>query len=96
MNLARRGSQVMRRLYPTGGMVRSEDKEYRQRNHRPSYQHDNAVQEHCSSMTQICGFEYEVLRRWRAEIRHHFSVAVQVGCRIVDVPAVADRERSSQ
>jgi hypothetical protein len=55
-----RRSQVMRRLYPTGGMLRSEDKEYRQRHHRPSYQHDNAVEEHSAIMTQNCCFEYEV------------------------------------
>jgi len=36
----------MRRLYPTGGVTRSEDKEYRQRNHRPSYQHETPVEEH--------------------------------------------------
>src|SRR5260370_8575524 len=28
-SLTRRGSQLMRRLYPTGGVMRSEDKEYR-------------------------------------------------------------------
>jgi hypothetical protein len=26
--------------------MRSKDKEYRQRNHRPSYQHENPVEEH--------------------------------------------------
>jgi hypothetical protein len=53
-NLTRRGSQLVRRLYPTGGAMRSEDKEYRQRNHRPSYQHENPVEEHRDIMTRIC------------------------------------------
>jgi hypothetical protein len=43
----------MRRLYPTGGVMRSEDNEYRQRNHRPSYQHENPVEEHRDIMTRI-------------------------------------------
>jgi len=51
----------MSRLYPTGGVMRSEDKVYRQRNHRPSYQHENPVEEHRDIMTRICAFEYEVL-----------------------------------
>ena len=58
--LARRGSQPMWRLYPTGGMMQSEDKDHRQRNHRPSYQHENPVEEHRDIMTQIRGFEYAV------------------------------------
>jgi hypothetical protein len=41
--------------------MRSEDNEYRQRNHRPSYQHENPVEEHRDIMAQICAFEYEVL-----------------------------------
>jgi hypothetical protein len=53
-NLTRRGSQLVRRLYPTGGAMRSEDKEYRQRNHRPSYQHENPVEEHRYIITRIC------------------------------------------
>ena len=43
-------------------MMRSEDKEYRQRNHRPSYQHEDPVEEHSDTMPRICGFEYEVLQ----------------------------------
>jgi hypothetical protein len=42
--------------------MRSEDNEYRQRNHRPSYQHENPVEEHRDIMTRICAFEYEVLQ----------------------------------
>ena len=34
--------------------MRSKDKEYRQRNHRPSYQHENPVEEHRDIMTRIC------------------------------------------
>jgi TPP-dependent pyruvate/acetoin dehydrogenase alpha subunit len=51
----------MRRLYRTGGVMRSKDKEYRQRNHRPSYQHENPVEEHRDIMTRIWAFEYEVI-----------------------------------
>jgi hypothetical protein len=36
----------MRRLYPTGAVIRSEDKEYGQRNHRSNYRHENPVEEH--------------------------------------------------
>jgi hypothetical protein len=43
----------MRRLYPTEGVMRSKDKEYRQRNHRPSREHRNPV-EHRDIMTRIC------------------------------------------
>jgi hypothetical protein len=43
----------MRRLYPAKGLMRSKDEEYRQRNHRPSYQHGNPVQ-HRYIMTRIC------------------------------------------
>jgi hypothetical protein len=53
-SLTRRDSQLMRRLYPSGGAMRTEDKEYRQRNHRPSYQHENPVEEHRDIMTRIC------------------------------------------
>jgi hypothetical protein len=37
--------------------MRSEDKEYRQRNHRPSYQHENPVEEHRDIMTRICSWD---------------------------------------
>jgi hypothetical protein len=60
-NAARASQRMMRGLYPTEGAMRSEDKEYRQRNHRPSYQHENPVEEHRDIVTQICAFEYEVL-----------------------------------
>ena len=40
-SLARRGRQLM-----SGGVMRSENKEYRQRKHRPSYQHENPVEKH--------------------------------------------------
>jgi hypothetical protein len=42
-------------------MMQSEDKEHRQRDHRPSYQHEDPVEEHRDTMAQICGFEYGVL-----------------------------------
>jgi hypothetical protein len=39
------GSQrLTRRLYPTEGVMRPKHKEYRQRNHRPSCEHENPVQ----------------------------------------------------
>ena len=59
-NAARASQRLMRRLYPTEGVMRSKDKEYRQRNHRPSYQHENPVEEHRDIMTRICAFEYDV------------------------------------
>ena len=43
-NAARASQRLMRRLYPTEGVMRSKDKEYRQRNHRPSYEDANPVQ----------------------------------------------------
>jgi hypothetical protein len=52
--------RLVGRLYPTGGVMRSESKVYRQRNHRPSYQHENPVEEHRDIMTRICAFEYDV------------------------------------
>jgi hypothetical protein len=33
--------------------MRSEDNEYRQRNHRPSYQYENPMEEHRDIMTRI-------------------------------------------
>jgi hypothetical protein len=37
------GQHPMRRLHPAKGLMRSKDKEYRQRDHRPSYTHENPV-----------------------------------------------------
>jgi len=45
----------MRRLYPAG-LKRPKDEEYRQSNHRPSYQHGNPVQ-HRDIMTRICAWD---------------------------------------
>jgi hypothetical protein len=45
----------MRRLYPAG-LKRPKDQEYRQANHRPSYQHGNPVQ-HRDIMTRICAWD---------------------------------------
>jgi hypothetical protein len=45
----------MRRLYPAG-LKRPKDEEYRQSNHRPSYQHGSPVQ-HRDIMTRICAWD---------------------------------------
>jgi hypothetical protein len=37
--------------------MRTKDKEYRQRNHRPNYQHENPVEEHRDIMTRICAWD---------------------------------------
>jgi hypothetical protein len=37
--------------------MRSKDKEYRQRNHRPSKQHGNPVEEHRDIMARICAWD---------------------------------------
>jgi hypothetical protein len=37
-------------------LKRPKDEEYRQSNHRPSYQHGNPVQ-HCDIMTRICAWD---------------------------------------
>ncbi len=51
-----RGRQCrMRRLYPAG-LKRPKDEEYRQSNHRPSYQHGNPLQ-HRNIMTRICAWD---------------------------------------
>jgi hypothetical protein len=44
INTSRGSQRLLRRLYPTEGVMRSKDKEYRQRNHRPSYEDANPVQ----------------------------------------------------
>jgi hypothetical protein len=44
----------MRRLYLGGRAMRSEDKEYRRRDHRPIHQHQYPVEEHRDLMAQIC------------------------------------------
>jgi hypothetical protein len=41
-------ASLMRRLYPTGGVMRSKDKEYRHRNYHPSNQPE---EEHRDMMT---------------------------------------------
>ena len=45
----------MRRLYPAG-LKRPKDEEYRQSNHRPSYQHGNPVQ-HRDITRRICAWD---------------------------------------
>jgi hypothetical protein len=45
----------MRRLY-LAGLKRPKDQEYRQSNHRPSYQHGSPVQ-HRDIMTRICAWD---------------------------------------
>ena len=52
-NAASARQRLMRRLYPTEGVMRSNNKEYRQRNHRPSCEHGNPLQ-HRDIMTRIC------------------------------------------
>jgi hypothetical protein len=44
INTSRGSQRLLRRLYPTEGVMRSKDKEYRQRNHRPSYEDANPLQ----------------------------------------------------
>ena len=60
--------------------MQSEDKEHRQCNHRPSYQHENPVEEHHDIIAQIRGFEYEVLREpHRAAVFVHHGLRESVG-----------------
>jgi hypothetical protein len=50
INTSRGGQRLLRWLYPTEGVMRSKDKEYRQRNHRPGYEDANPVQHRDTAM----------------------------------------------
>lgn len=52
-NAADANQRLRRRLFPAEGVMRSKDKEYRQRNHRPSCEHTDPV-EHRNIMARIC------------------------------------------
>ena len=59
--------RLVGRLYPTGGVMRSESKVYRQRNHRPSCEHGNPVQHR------------DIMRRiWTQDTRYRRDMPVVV------------------
>ena len=70
INTSRGSQRLLRRLYPTEGVMRSKDKEYRQRNHRPSCEHGNPVQHR------------DIVRRiWTQDTRYRRDIPVVVPSR---------------